>query len=176
MATVVVWLGDDFTETENNINNMKHALAEKAPTGTSLDGREGPESYGLNRKASLTILVANKNLVTANFPLVQPSLQADLPKMLAALVKEAGGKVPTPAEIEGITEAMRPNPPTQQDPNLSPLLSPVIRKDAQPVEVEKAAMAAEEYIRERRGPHRGGSHAGAKRPGHNLRSPRWRSF
>jgi hypothetical protein len=148
VATGVVWLGDDVTETENNINRMKHALAEKAPTGISLDGREGPGSYGLNRKASLTILVANKNQVTANFPLVQPSLQADLPKVLAALVKEAGGKVPTLAEIEGNTEAMRPNQPARQDPNLRPLLSPVIRRDAQPEDVEKAAMAVEEYIRE----------------------------
>ena len=148
VATGVVWLGDDVTETENNINRMKHALAEKAPTGISLDGREGPGAYGLNRKASLTILVGNKNLVTANFALVQPSLQADLPKVLAALVKEAGGKVPTLAEIEGRTEAMRPNQPARQDPNLRPLLGPVIRKDAKPEDVEKAAMALEEYIKE----------------------------
>lgn len=148
VATAVVWLGDDVTETENNINRMKHALAEKAPTGISLDGREGPGAYGLNRKASLTILVANQNKVTANFALVQPSLQADLPKILAALVKEAGGKVPTLAEIEGRNEAMRPNQPPRQDPNLRPLLGPVIRKDAKPEDVEKAAQAVEEYIKE----------------------------
>ncbi len=86
--------------------------------------------------------------MTANFALVQPSLQADLPKVLAALVKEAGGKVPTLAEIEGRTEAMRPNQPARQDPNLRPLLGPVIRKDAKPEDVEKAAMAVEEYIKE----------------------------
>jgi hypothetical protein len=148
VATGVVWLGEDVTETENNINRMKHALAEKAPTGISLDGREGPGAYGLNRKASLTILVANKKKVTANFALVQPSLQADLPKILAALVKEAGGKVPTLAEMEGRNEAMRPNQPAKQDPNLRPLLGPVIRLDAKPEEVEKAALAVEEYIKQ----------------------------
>jgi len=147
LATGVTWLADDATEAETNIQRIKHALTPKAPTGISLDGREGPGAYGLNRKASLTILVGNKNLVTANFALVQPSLQADLPKILAAVVQVAGGKVPTLAEIEGKPATPRGDAP-RQDVNLRPLLQPVIRKDATPAEVEKAAKAVETYVQE----------------------------
>jgi len=50
-------------------------MADKAPTGISPDGEEGPGSYGLNRKMTLTILVANKGKVTANFALVQRTLR-----------------------------------------------------------------------------------------------------
>ena len=108
LTTGVVWLSDDATEAENTIKRVKHALTEGVPIGVSPDGREGPGSYGLNRKVTLTILVGNKDKVTANFALVQPSLQADLPKILDAIVKEVGGKAPKLEEIEGHAEGEGP--------------------------------------------------------------------
>jgi hypothetical protein len=146
LTTGVVWLSDDATEAENTLKRIKHALAEGVPTGISLDGREGPGSYGLNRKVTLTILVGNKDKVTANFALVQPSLQADLPRILEAVVKEVGGKAPKLAELEGMKEMARPAPTQEPDPNLRNLLRPVIQKDAKPEEVDKAAKAVEEYV------------------------------
>ena len=60
-----------------------------------LGRRQGrPGAYGLNRNVTLTILVGKDNRVTANFALVQPSLQADVPKVLGEVVKLIGGKVP----------------------------------------------------------------------------------
>lgn len=144
LTTGVVWLSDDATEAENQIKKIKHALAEGVPVGVSPDGREGPGKYGLNRKVTLTILVGNKGKVTANFALVQPSLQADLPKILEAVVKEVGGKVPKLEDIEGMPKAPKEAP--KQDPNLRGLLVPVIKRDATPEEVEKAAKALEEYL------------------------------
>ncbi len=145
LTTGVVWLSEDATEAENTIKRVKHALTEGVPVGISPDGREGPGKYGLNRKVTLTILIGNKNKVTANFALVQPSLQADLPKILASVVKEVGGKVPRLEEIEGMPKAREPAK-KEQDPNLRGLLGPVIKKDATPEEVEKAAKALEDYL------------------------------
>jgi hypothetical protein len=146
LHTGVVWLDADATEAENTLKRIKHALTPNAPIGISLDGKEGPGAYGLNRNVQLTVLVAKDNKVTANFALVQPSLQADLPKILDAVVKAAGGKAPKLEDIEGMPKMARPaaNAP-MQDPNLRGLLSPVIRRNAPAEDVDKAAKAVEEY-------------------------------
>ncbi len=146
LQTGVVWLDADATEAENSLKRIKHALTPKAPTGISLDGREGPGAYGLNRNVQVTVLVAKAGKVAANVALVQPSLQADLPKILAEVVKVAGGKVPKLEEIEGMPAMARPmaNAP-MQDPNLRGLLGPVIRLNAAAEDIEKAAKAVEEY-------------------------------
>jgi hypothetical protein len=147
LTTGVVWLGDDATEAENKVKRIQHALTKGVPVGVSPDGREGPGKYGLNRKMTLTILVGNKDKVTANFALVQPSLQADLPKILDAIVKEVGGKAPKLEDIPGVKE-MQPKAKgkAEPDPNLRELISPVIQKDAKPEDVDKAAKALEEYL------------------------------
>lgn len=144
LATGVVWLDDDATEAENTLKRIKHALAANAPTGISLDGREGPGSYGLNRKVTLTILVGKEGKVTANFALIQPSLQADLPKILESVVAVAGGKAPKLEELEGMRDMMRNQPAREDVPNLRPLMVPVIRLNATPEEVDTAAKAVEE--------------------------------
>ena len=146
LHTGIVWLDADATEAENTLKRIKHALTPKAPTGVSLDGREGPGAYGLNRNVQLTVLVGKAGKVTANFAIVQPSLQADLPKILAEVVKVAGGKVPKLEEIEGMPAMARPAAGApMQDPNLRGLLTPVIRLNAAPEDVERAAKAVEEY-------------------------------
>ncbi len=146
LATGVVWLDDDATEAESTLKRIRHALAKEAPIGISVDGKEGPGSYGLNRKVMLTILVGKEGKVTGNFALIQPSLQADLPKILDSVVAVAGGKVPKLEELEGMREMPRKEPAREQDPNLRGLLRPVIQKNATPEEVDKAALAVEEYV------------------------------
>jgi hypothetical protein len=142
LASGIVWLTDDATEAEATLKRVKHAMP-KAPIGISLDGKEGPGSYGLNRSMTLTILVGKDNKVTANFALVQPSLQADLPKILEAVVKVAGGKVPKLEELEGGKEKMA----TEPDPKLRGLIRPLIQKDATKEAVDKAAEAIQAYIK-----------------------------
>ncbi|MGI8981292.1 MAG: hypothetical protein ACR2FY_18860 [Pirellulaceae bacterium] len=146
LATGVVWLSADATEAENNIKRMQHALTAAAPTGISLDGKEGPGSYGLNRKATLTILVGKEGKVTANFALVQPSLQADLPKILKEVVAVAGGKVPKLEEIAGVGEMVRKDPKNEPAQELRGLIRPVIQRDAKPEDVDAAAAAVVKYI------------------------------
>ena len=153
LTTGVVWLSDDVSEAESTIKRIKHALTEGVPIGVSPDGREGPGAYGLNRKVQLTILVGNKDKVTANFALVQPSLQADLPKVLDAVVKEVGGKAPKLEELDAmagrkdpVRKDARKDPAKGPDENLRGLLRPVIQKDATPEDVDRAAKAVEEYV------------------------------
>ena len=146
LNTGVVWLSDDATEAENTLKRVRHALAPKAPIGVSPDGREGPGSYGLNRNVMLTILVGKEGKVTGNFALVQPSLQADLPKILESIAAVAGGKAPKLEELEGMREMMRNQPARGEAPNLRPLLAPVIRLTASAEEVDKAAKALEEHV------------------------------
>jgi hypothetical protein len=146
LITGVVWLTDDPSEAETALERMKHALAEDVPTGIFVDGQEGPGSYGLNRNVALTILVGNENKVTANFALVQPSLQVDLPKILVALVKETGGRAPKLEELLGARDSMRSRAGNEPDPNLRALLRPVIRRNATSEEVDRAATKLEAYL------------------------------
>jgi hypothetical protein len=146
LTTGVVLLDDDATEAENTLKRISHALTAGAPTGVSLDGREGPGSLGLNRNVTLTILVAKEGNVTANFALVQPSVQADLPKILKAIVEVVGGAVPEIEELAGMRE-MRRVASDEPDPKLRGLIRPVIARDATPEAVDKAASAVEEYIK-----------------------------
>lgn len=96
----VVFLTSDPAETEAWMKRAASALPQKVSLGLSPDGPEGPGEYGLNRKVTMTILMADKGKVTANFALVQPSIQADAPKVLQAIVDVVGGKAPTLAELE----------------------------------------------------------------------------
>ncbi len=149
LATGVIFLDDDATAAQERVTRMKHALTEGVTTGVSVDGREGPGSYGLNRNVTLTILVGKGNKVTANYALVQPSLQVDLPKILASVIEVAGGKVPDIAKLPGMPESMggRMGGGERGDgagaPNLRPLLGPLIRLNASEAEVDRAAEAVE---------------------------------
>jgi hypothetical protein len=147
LVTGVVFLGDDASEVEAKVKQSSHGLTPNVPTGVSLDGGEGPGSYGLNRNVTLTILVGKDNKVTANFALVQPSIQADLPKVFNEIVRVAGGEVPKLADIPGVAGMMK-MAANEQDPKIRTLLQPVIRKDAKSEDVEKAAAALEEYAKQ----------------------------
>ena len=137
----VVCLSDDATETEKVLQRAAHALPTKIPLAVSLDGKEGPGAYGLNRNVTLTLLVAQDNKVTANFALVQPSVQADVPRIVKAIVDVlGGGPVPTLTELDAGPAEM----PSEAE--VRRLLGPVIRLNAQPEDVEQAAKAVEEFM------------------------------
>jgi hypothetical protein len=147
LVTGVVWLADDATEAEQALKRMRHGLAQGVPVGIAPEGKEGPGSYGLNRNVTLTVLVGKGGKVTANFALVQPSIQADLPKVLEAVAAAAGGPVPRIEDLPGVKEMMAKPRPTEADPKLPGLLRAVIRKNASKEDVEKAAAAVEDYVK-----------------------------
>jgi hypothetical protein len=146
----VVFLTDDPTATEKWMHVVAQHFPQGVVFGISIDGAEGPGSYGLNRNVTLTVLVGKQGTVTANFALVQPSLPADGPKILQAIVDVAGGgKVPTIAELSAEKDAGRARMKLgadENDPQLAALLRAVINKQASAADVEMAVAAVEKYI------------------------------
>jgi len=166
----VVFLTDDATSTESWLRKVEKHFPKGATFGLSLDGAEGPGAYGLNRNVTLTVLVGKEGKVTANFALVQPSIQADGPKILKAIVDvSGGGKVPSVEELAGPRyrgqnsrgkpstdkpstdkpNTDKPNtrrPARQNDAKLTSLLRSLINKQASKDDVNKVASEIEKYI------------------------------
>ncbi|MEZ6111227.1 MAG: hypothetical protein R3C99_09460 [Pirellulaceae bacterium] len=137
----VVYLTADRTATEKWLNVVKQHIPSGVAVAVSADGQEGPGAYGLNRHVALTVLVAKENTVTANFALVQPSVQADLPKIAKAIVEAAGGELPNLERLTGDRPAMRRENPEAFNPRET--LGPLIRKDAPEKEIREAAERVE---------------------------------
>ena len=143
----VIFLTDDPTATTRWMGIVQQRFPKGVAYGIS--GIEGPGSYGLNRNVTLTVLVGNEGKVTANFALVQPSLQADGPKILKAIVDATGGgKVPTIAELGGGQYAAGRMTMRSRDPKLTSLMRAVINKNGTPEQIEKAAAEVEKYVAE----------------------------
>lgn len=99
LRTEIVFLSSDRLEGEQRVKAAAGSLKLQAKVGLSVDGAEGPGNYGLNKECLMTIVVANDNLVKANFALVQPGI-ADAPKVLEALAKVCGDtNPPTVAQL-----------------------------------------------------------------------------
>lgn len=116
----VVFLTDDITATNNWLNLIQRYFPEGVDVGVSAEGIEGPGAYGLNRNVKLTVLVGKDGKVTDNFALVQPSTQADGPKILKAIVKNIGGEVPDINKFARLPRAKptkRPAPATRPNDN-----------------------------------------------------------
>ena len=149
LTSGVVFLTPDSTSTEKWMNVVQKHFNKDVEWGISPDGQEGPGAYGLNRNVALTVLVGKAGKVTENFALVQPSMQADGPKILKAIVAAVGsGDVPDINTLSGPRyrgqqdKRMKP----ADDPKLVPLIRAVINKQATPEEVDAAAKKLEEYV------------------------------
>ena len=155
VANCVVWLTADPTQAESDLKRMRHALPQKNMVGIFPDGVEGPGAYGLNRQVTLTILVGKENKVTANYALVQPSIQVDLPKVFKSIVDIAGGDMPDISKLQqpgSQRPNMRPNANNPNAPNealseqIRTYLRPVIQKDATDQQVDEAAAIVEAWV------------------------------
>ena len=151
LHTGVIMLHDDASEAEKNYQRMKHALNAETPTGISLEGREGPGSYGLNRLVTLTILLSKDDKVVANYALVQPSLQVDLPKIVKSITEVVGGKVPSMEELIG-KEGMRAMQGEKKGavaaPDVSGLVRPLIQKNLTDEQVKERADKIEKAMKD----------------------------
>ena len=146
LASGVVFLTDDVTATDKWLNVVKRHLSEKITYGISADGVEGPGAYGLNRNVTLTVLVGNEGKTTANFALVQPSVQADGPKIFQAIVDQIGGEAPKIAAYQRRPNDAKKNMKRGSDPGLESRLRAVINKQATPEQVKDAVAEVEKYI------------------------------
>ncbi len=153
LTTGVVFLNADATEAENTVKRIKHALTSEIQNTISPEGIEGPGAYGLNRKVMMTVLVGNEGKVTANFALIQPSLQVDLPKIVEAIVKQIGGKMPSTEDLLASDPAMREMASRGESagkdaPEIRSLVRPLIQLNASDADVEKAAKEIESKMAE----------------------------
>lgn len=141
----VVWLEDDRSKAEQFLKRARGSLRLSAPVGVSVDGSEGPGSYGLNRNVTLTVLVAKDNQVTANFALVQPN-ETDAPNILAEVCKLIGGQPPTLAQIRQQIRGPAAANMRAPDPEFRAVIRPVIDKTASAEAVSQAAAKVEKYV------------------------------
>lgn len=164
-TSVTVLLTDDVNSTKQWAKRARTTIETAIPDssiGIFTEGIDGPGSYGLNRKVTMTVLVAKQGKVTANFALVQPSSQADGPRIVQAIADAAGVDVPDKL-LEQLSSRGRPDQPRrrpQANPEnntgrdneaaakVRPLLQPLLVKSASPDEVEKAAEEAEKAMAE----------------------------
>ncbi|MEI8212898.1 MAG: hypothetical protein WCI02_12175 [Planctomycetota bacterium] len=106
VTTGVVLLTEDTAQGIATLKRIQHTLIASVPTGVSLDGSEGPAPYQIDRQSQMTILVAKNKRVTASFILTQPSIQADLPRVIAALIEIVGGPEPVLKDLLAQEPAM----------------------------------------------------------------------
>ncbi|MEW4486784.1 hypothetical protein AB1L42_01815 [Thalassoglobus sp. JC818] len=151
LVSAAVFLTSDPTETEKWMTGIQRYFPESVEFGLSPDGIEGPGAYGLNRNVSLTVLTGRNAKVTSNFALIQPSVQADGPKILKAIVDTIGsGEVPDLASLDGTRMDSRSQRTmsNNDDPNMRPLLRDLIQRDASQADVDAAAKKIEDYVKE----------------------------
>lgn len=98
LYAATIWLDDDLSEAGQYLKQAISWWGVGPPVGISVDGAEGPGSYGLNRNVNVTVLVAIENRVTANFALVQPG-ETDAPGILADVLMLIDGDVPNAAQV-----------------------------------------------------------------------------
>lgn len=139
-----VFLAADVTAMQARLVRAKGAVATKRPVMISTDGPEGPGAYGLNRNVTMTVIFSREGKVVSNFAIVDPSVQADTPRVLGTVIKTIGGKMPTLAQLGA--SRYTGNRPAPQQVNLRSILSPVINKEATPEQVDAAAKKAEEIF------------------------------
>ena len=147
LKTYFVNLTADKAKTEQFLQGAKNSLNLKCPQSISLDGLEGPGNYGLNRKMTVTILVAKDNKVTANFPIVQPN-ETDTPKVLAAVADLLGEPKPSQEEISAATKGpvrTRPDAKNATDPALTTLMRQMIQKDNDEAKVKETLTAMQKW-------------------------------
>lgn len=151
LAARLVFLTNDPPDMEAWFRRARHALPKNVSPLISADGADGPGAYGLNRDMTVTVLVADKNKVTANFALVQPSIQVDAPKVGQAIANVLGLKdAPTLKDMgfEGRRMAMGKGKramTAEQEGIYRKMMSPVIQKTATADQVATAAKEVEQF-------------------------------
>jgi hypothetical protein len=114
LKTLIVYLAADKIEAERRMRAVIGSLRLESLVGVSLDGLEGPGSYGLNKEVAVTTIIAKDKKVSANFAIVQPGM-VDAPKVMAAVAQHVGGRVPTAEEIQAERARARPAAGMVQD-------------------------------------------------------------
>src|SRR5262245_15704816 len=98
LRTLFVSLSDDVNQGERALPPAIKALSMKCPVGISLDGKEGPGAWGLNKKVTLTVVLARDRRVVGNWAIVSPN-ETDFPPIREALEKLLEPALDTPEAL-----------------------------------------------------------------------------
>ena len=101
-----VILTSDRVKTERQAKRWWSVHFAGSTLSISADGAEGPGLYGLNRKVTMTVVLARDNKVAANFALEDASA-GDAPEILNALAKLMGKPAPSYEKIRKEVRAER---------------------------------------------------------------------
>jgi hypothetical protein len=122
LKTLFVYLTSDKVEGERRMQAVARSLSLTVPVAVSVDGAEGPGSYGLNKNVAVTALFARNRKVVHNRAIIQPGAK-EAQQIIAELVKAVGGRVPSdlwlargPSGTQAVTQemlegALAPDPP-----------------------------------------------------------------
>ena len=134
LNTHIVWVTGDKEKVEGFLKRAETSLSLKSPVSICLDGgKDGPDTYGLNDKVQITVLVAKDNKVLANFALTDPNAN-DSRKVIEAVAKVLG-KEPPKAQPEEKKKAR----PDGKSPELQKLVRAIIQKDNSDEDVKRIA-------------------------------------
>jgi hypothetical protein len=177
LKTLFVSLSEDRDGAERKLPAVVKSINLRSPLGISVDGREGPGAYGLNREVTLTVLVARDNAVAANFAIVAPN-ETDAPRIRSAIddvlrvapVPPSGTPEELKAEVARLREEVlrlreenallklqaerapgrRMDPPAapREDERLVGMCRRLIQPKATPVEIDAAVRDLEAYVGE----------------------------
>lgn len=149
LYAATIWLAEDRSGAELYLRQAISWWGMGPTVGISVDGAEGPGSYGLNRNVNVTVLVANERRVTASHALVQPG-ETDAPRILADVVALIDGEVPNSAQVVFLSLPTRKPPDAPwntapRDAALRGLICDVLGADDEAA-AETAAGRIEEYV------------------------------
>lgn len=110
LTSGVVIVAADRSAAERQAAAASHSLRMARPMLVSVDGLEGPGAYALNRRATLTLVLAKDGKVHRSVAFTDTGRQ-DLER-LRALVEEVTGAVPdSPGELREVALARLPDDP-----------------------------------------------------------------
>jgi len=167
LKALIVLLGDDINKNERYAPLFQSIMKFRGVLGTSVDGKEGPGAYGLNRAVQLTILIAKDNVVAGNWAITSPS-DTDAPAITKAIDEMLGMK-PNPLEdrvaalekevrelrvlVEELRRGQAPKPERKlpgaapTDATLNGLMRRLIRPERTDAEVDGVLKEMDDYAK-----------------------------
>jgi len=159
LHTCTVLLASDRTAAEKHLERASAALSLTYPMVVSVDGSDGPGSYGLDRKCTLTLVLAEDGKVVRSVGYTDTGAQ-DVPQLERWIVELTG---PVPRDLAGLRAILERRYP-DASPELLDLTASLLVQARQQQPRTDARMAANPERGARARPQPDAADAEAKQP------------